>query len=148
MGILNLFKKPEIPIETTPEPKAKILVADDEQFLRESYQELLTQEGYQVITASNGQEALDLVSQNRPNLILLDIQMPVLDGNEFLRKLRDNEQTKNIPVIVLTNAGNLNNMDTAKLYSAYKFLIKCNITPADVINTVSEALKATAYKSA
>jgi CheY-like chemotaxis protein len=139
MGLLNFFNKKPPAAPPQPVSKGTILVVDDEKFLRDFYQELLTGEGYQVITATNGQEAL-IAAQKMPNLILLDIMMPLMDGNEVLKRLNLDPKTKNIPVILLTNAGNLNNMDHAKLYSAYKFLIKSNVSPPEVLDTIKEAL--------
>lgn len=140
MGLFNLFnKKPATPPPPVAAPKPKVLVVDDDQFLREFYQELLIGAGYQVITATNGQEALK-AALNKPDAILLDIMMPVMDGNEVLRQLSNNPQTKVIPVIILTNAGSINNMDNAKFYSAYKFLIKTNVTPEEVLSEVKDAV--------
>jgi CheY-like chemotaxis protein len=148
MGLFDFKKKPAattVPQQAATPPvqqttNAKILVVDDEEYLLEFYHEILTKRGYQVLTAANGQEALNQVTAQRPDLILLDIMMPLMDGNEVLRQLKDNPQTKDIPVIVLTNAGNLENMDKAKFYSAYKFFIKSNVPPEEIISTVEEAL--------
>ena len=93
------------------------------------------------MTATNGQEAMDIVLKDPPSLIILDIMMPVMDGNEVLKRLWDNNLTKKIPVIVLTNAGNLENMDKAKFYSTYQFFIKSNISPEEILKTVNGALK-------
>lgn len=145
MGLLNFIKKPP-PGSQAPAPeqqKYTVLVVDDEQYLREFYQELLTRNGYQVLTASNGQEALTTVSQTTPHLILLDIMMPVMDGMEVLKNLWENNLTKKIPVIVLTNAGDLNNMDKAKFYSTYKFLIKSNVAPEEILKEVNDAIQST-----
>jgi CheY-like chemotaxis protein len=139
MGLLDIFNKKKAPSPPVAAPKHKVLVVDDDQFLREFYQELLTGSGYQVLTANNGQEAL-VAALNKPDVILLDIMMPVMDGNEVLRQLSQNPQTKEIPVIILTNAGSINNMDHAKIYSAYKFLIKTNVTPEEVLSEVKDAV--------
>jgi CheY-like chemotaxis protein len=139
VGILDLLKKPAATPEVSVQ-KRKVLVVDDERDLREFYEDLLTRQGYEVVTATNGQEALAAVTQHAPELILLDIMMPVMDGLEVLRALNDNEQTKKIPVIVLTNAGNMDNMDQANFYSAYKFFVKVNVAPEEIIKTVADAL--------
>ncbi len=139
MGIFDLFGGKKAPV--APAPKRLVLVVDDEQYIREFYQELLTQEGFDVTMATNGMEALTSVTQRKPELILLDINMPELSGNDVLKKLWDNPQTKTIPVIMLTNEGNINNMEQAKFYNAYKFLIKANTAPEEVISVVKEALK-------
>ncbi len=141
MGILNFLKKPQ---QVAPQvEKHKVLVVDDEQYLREFYQELLMRQGFEVLTATNGQEALTSVAQTPPQLILLDLMMPVMDGIEVLKNLWQNNLTKQIPVIVLTNAGDLSNMDKAKFYSTYKFFIKSNVSPEEIIKTVNEALNIT-----
>jgi DNA-binding response OmpR family regulator len=142
MGILNLFnKKAPPPPVTSPETlKPVILVVDDDQFLREFYQQILVKTGYRVITASDGKEGLEAITNNKPDVVLLDIMMPLMDGNEVLKKLSENPETKKVPIIILTNAGTINNMDNAKYYSAYKFLIKSNVTPEEVLATVKEVL--------
>lgn len=141
MVVVNIIKKTEAAPPPNKEINSKILVAEDDKYLRDFYRELLTEKGYQVLTAVNGQEALDLARQELPQLILLDIMMPVMDGNKVLSKLRGNEQTKKIPVIIITNAGDINNMDQAKFYGAFKFLIKSNISPEEILETVQEALR-------
>ena len=144
MGVLDILKKKPVSAPTRPsEAQYTILVVDDEVYLREFYQELLTRQGYNVVTASNGQEALTMVSQKAPSLILLDIMMPVRGGLEVLRNLWENNMTKKIPVIVLTNAGDINNMDKAKFYSTYQFFVKSNVAPEDIVNAVNEALNVT-----
>lgn len=140
VGILNLFYKNKPAPQPVQLPKPKVLVVDDDQFLREFYVELLSKEGYQVFGAVNGKTGLEAVTVNKPGVVILDIMMPIIDGNEVLRRLWNDPQTKNIPVIILTNAGNINNMDNAKFYSAYKFLIKTNVTPEEIIESVKEAL--------
>lgn len=140
MALFDLFSKKKPEIESIQQPVSKILVVDDELYLREFYEELLIHEGYNVITAQNGQEALDLTAKEHPDLIILDIMMPLKDGNEVLRELSENEQTNKIPVIVLTNVGNLDNMDNAKNFSAFRFFIKSNISPEEIIIAVKEAL--------
>ncbi len=70
-------------------PAAPILVIDDDDAIREFVDEVLTDEGYRVLTAAHGREALDLVSRTRPGLIFLDLAMPVMDGREFVRAYRE-----------------------------------------------------------
>jgi CheY-like chemotaxis protein len=139
MALWDVFKKKTPPIP--PAPKLTILIVDDEQYLREFYQELLIGEGYNVITAVNGQEGINLALQKNPQLILLDINMPVLDGLQTARKLQENPQTQIIPIIFLTNAGSVNNMDQAKFNKAVDFLIKSNTPPEVVILKVRETLR-------
>jgi len=83
-------------------PPARILVVDDAPEIRELLQAHLDDAGYQVLTASNGQEALAAVADHAPDLILLDIMMPVLDGYATCRRLKANEDTAFIPIVILT----------------------------------------------
>jgi DNA-binding response OmpR family regulator len=78
-----------------------ILVVDDEERVRALLREYLSREGFQVLTAGDGREALDVARRNRPDLIILDVMMPVMDGYEFLRRYRDGARATT-PVIMLT----------------------------------------------
>ncbi|MCG6919135.1 MAG: response regulator [Deltaproteobacteria bacterium] len=80
----------------------KILVADDEQEIRNLLDHFLKGQGYEVVLASDGNEALKLAAEENPQVIILDIKMPGLDGLEVCKQLKENEQTKLIPVIVIT----------------------------------------------
>src|SRR5262245_48601496 len=86
-------------------PQAKILVVDDEVKNVKLLEALLLPRGYEVVIASNGEEALRQVQQERPDLILLDIMMPVMDGFEACKILKDNADTRLIPVIIMTALG-------------------------------------------
>ena len=80
----------------------KILVADDEQEIRNLLDHFLEGQGYEVVLASDGNQALKLAAEENPQLIILDIKMPGLDGLEVCKRLKEKEQTKLIPVIVIT----------------------------------------------
>lgn len=80
----------------------KILVADDEQEIRNLLDHFLKGQGYEVVLASDGNQALELAIEENPQLIILDIKMPGLDGLEVCKRLKEKEQTKLIPVIVIT----------------------------------------------
>ena len=82
--------------------RKKILVVDDEKDVLKVLKKGLTSEGYSVITASNGNEAMDLAKSRRPDIIILDVLMPDMDGGEVARRLKDEPETKDIPVIFLT----------------------------------------------
>lgn len=85
--------------------KGKILVVDDEVYILHILDFSLGAEGFDVITANNGELAVAKAKQERPNLIVLDIMMPVLDGYETLKRLKQDQDTKDIPVILLTAKG-------------------------------------------
>ena len=82
---------------------AKILVVDDEREIVKLFSDMLAKEGFQVLTATSGQDCLRLAEKEKPDLILLDVMMPGMDGGQTLQNLLDNEKTKNIRVIFLTS---------------------------------------------
>jgi CheY-like chemotaxis protein len=81
----------------------KIMIVEDEASLNNALSEKLTSSGYQCVTAFDGQEALDIVFKEKPDLIILDLLMPKMDGDEFLRQLRKDPWGKDVRVIILTN---------------------------------------------
>jgi len=118
--------------------KNTILVVDDEKEICDLFQDTLTQEGYQVLTATNGKEAVSLGKQNRFDLALLDIKMPGMDGIEVFQKLK--KVKKDMQVIMLTGYGNLKTAKEAMRLGAYDYLTK----PFDfelVKNIIREALE-------
>lgn len=82
----------------------KILVVDDEKEAVNLYYKLLSKEGFEVLTATNGRDCLILAEEEMPDLILLDVMMPGIDGGDIAGKLSENEKTKNTPIIFLTSA--------------------------------------------
>ncbi|MBI2118158.1 MAG: response regulator [Elusimicrobia bacterium] len=89
---------------------AKVMVVDDENDVVELIKFMLEKDGHQVVTASNGQEALDKVEVTRPELIILDIMMPEMDGYTVNTRLQEKEDTKTIPVIILTAKGQMKDL--------------------------------------
>jgi CheY-like chemotaxis protein len=81
-----------------------ILVVDDEPPLRELIREVLEEEGYATLTASNGAEALDMLASERPGMVLMDIMMPVLDGREAVRRMRAHPELRHVPVVMMSAA--------------------------------------------
>lgn len=94
-----------------------ILVVDDEEDIRILYQEELTDEGYRVITANDGQEALEQVKSQNPDLVTLDLKMPGMDGIEFLRIVRETHRT--LPIVICTAYGEYKQDFTVWLSDAY-----------------------------
>lgn len=81
---------------------ALILLVDDEPAIREMYQRRLIQEGYKVITASNGREGIEMTKQHKPDMVLMDVKMPEMDGIEAATKLKEDSELKNIKIVFLT----------------------------------------------
>lgn len=100
----------------------KVLVVDNELFIREFFQKALTRDGYNVILAANGYDAIAKISQEKPDLVLLDIKMPGIDGIETLRRIK--ELNKELPVIMLSAYNNLRTSMEAVKLGAYDSLAK------------------------
>jgi two-component system, cell cycle response regulator DivK len=118
----------------------KILVVDDEEYLRDIYKELFEHDGYTVVTAKDGQEGLQKTFEFLPDCILLDINMPIMDGKAMFNQVKSDPRTADIPIIFLTNSGNTNNLMFARDYGANGFLIKSNIDPDEVVKKVQATL--------
>jgi len=121
--------------------KTKILVVEDEDFLLDLYQAKLIQEGYETIIAENGTEGLDLAQRHLPDLILLDILMPEIDGYEMLKALKADKKMKNIPVIIFSNLSQQEEIEKGLKLGAKDFIIKTSVTPTEMVAKVKEYLK-------
>lgn len=120
---------------------AKILFVEDEPSLQRAISEILVQEGHDVLTASDGEEGLSMSREKDISLILLDLILPKKDGFEVLKSLKEDEKTKNIPVIVLTNLEGTGDVGKALSLGATTYLVKANYELEDVLKTVKEHLK-------
>ena len=102
----------------------KILFIEDEPDLQKTLGDLLTKEGYEVISALDGETGLRLAQTQTPDLIILDLILPRVHGFEVLKALKDNEETKNIPVIILTNLEDMADIEQALELGAKTYLVK------------------------
>jgi DNA-binding response OmpR family regulator len=118
----------------------KILFIEDESALQKTLGDVLTQEGYKMIPALNGEIGLKLAKTKKPDLILLDLILPKLHGLEVLKKLKEDEETRDIPVIVLTNIENLNEVDKAIELGATTYLVKAQYSLEEVVEKIKKAL--------
>lgn len=119
----------------------KILVVEDEPSLLGALRAKLTQEGFDFIEARNGQTGLEQALKEKPDMILLDIIMPVMDGLTMLGKLRENAWGKTVPVIIITNLSDDEKVMEAVKQGSYDYLIKSNWSIAEVISKIKEKLK-------
>ena len=119
----------------------KILIVEDDSLLSRLYQKEFSFRQYRTEVASNGLDGLSLVKKFRPDLILLDLAMPKMDGFGVLDKLKSEEGTKNIPVIVLTNLENAAAVERALALGALSYLVKANYELEDVVQKVKQAIK-------
>jgi two-component system alkaline phosphatase synthesis response regulator PhoP len=119
----------------------KILFIEDESALQKTFGEFLTQEGYQVISALDGELGLNLAKEKKPDLILLDLILPKLNGFEVLKKIKEADETKEIPVIVLTNLENMRDIDKALELGATTYLVKANYSLQEIAEKIKNTIK-------
>ena len=120
---------------------ARILVIEDEELLRNLYAELLEMKGYKVDTSADGQNALEFLSDTRPDLMLLDVNMPNLDGIEFLRKIKTDNKLKKIPVLLITGVIQVEKISACLDLGAVGYIEKAN-SPVEVMSKIEMVLGA------
>lgn len=123
----------------------RVLLVEDDAFLKQIYEDTLTQEGFGVITASDGNEALQKLQSNEWDILLMDIILPHLDGIEVLRKLKNDPTHSHLiskPIIFLTNLDNENEKKQA-LELGQGYLVKSQITPGELVNEIKSILQDT-----
>jgi len=120
--------------------KTKILLVEDDQDLQEMYETKFAMEGFEVVKAENGVEALNKIPTAKPGIILLDIVMPEIDGFQVLKDLKANPETKEVPVILLTNLGQDGDIKKGMELGAVDYMIKANFTPNEVVAKVKKHL--------
>jgi len=120
--------------------KVKILLIEDEEMLANMYEIKFKNEGFELIKALDGAKGLELSKTTNPDFILLDIIMPKMDGFSVLKALKDDSATQNIPVMLLTNLGQEEDVKKGKELGAVGYLVKANITPAEVVDKVKKEI--------
>lgn len=120
--------------------KGKILIIEDDRYISKMYQLKLSLEGYDVQVADNGRIGLDKVKEFMPDIILLDILMPELDGFEVLRAVKENGETKNIPVLIMSNLGQEDHIEKGMKMGAIGYIVKSQFTPSKVVEKIKEVL--------
>lgn len=120
--------------------KKKILIVEDDAVLQKTLGEYLVSEDFEVSVASDGEEAIDVVSKHVPDLILLDIILPKKDGYEVIKEVRANEKLKNVPIILLTNLGGAFDVEKALDLGATTYLVKADYTLEEVVSKVKDTL--------
>ena len=115
-----------------------ILIVEDERNLNEAYQFILKKHGYEVKTAYNGVEALEFVSKQDPDLILLDLRMPIMDGLEFLRKYDKSKEHPDVKVVVFSNLDSKEDIAEAYELGADKYMLKAWSSPKELAALVED----------
>lgn len=119
----------------------KILIIEDDKFLRELIVRKLTQEGFETVEAIDGEEGLRKIKEEKPNLVLLDLILPTIDGFEVLTRIKEDPTLVSSPVIVLSNLGQREDIERSLKLGAIDYLVKAHFTPNEIIEKVKNVLK-------
>lgn len=119
----------------------KILIIEDDNFLRILLSKKLRSEVYSILSAAESVEAFNLLKSNKPDLILLDLLLPGVDGFEILKKIRQTEETKNIPVIVFSNLSEEKDIKKVQDLGITDFMVKSNFTLDELLDKVKKILQ-------
>lgn len=119
----------------------KILFIEDESALQKTIEEALKQENFKVVKALDGEIGLGLAKKELPDLILLDLILPKMDGFEVLKKLKEDAATKGIPVIILTNLEGTQDIEKALSLGATTYLVKANYDLEEVVRKIKDTLR-------
>ena len=120
----------------------KILIIEDDKFLRELITRKLEKEGYETSQAVDGEDGFKKVSSEKPDLILLDLILPGIDGFDVLSIIKKDDQLSGIPVIILSNLGQKEDVERGLNLGAIDYLIKAHFTPTEIIEKAKKVLGA------
>lgn len=121
--------------------QTKILIVEDEEILLTALSEELKQEGFQVVGAKDGVEGVEKAQSDKPDLILLDLVMPRLDGIGALKQMKENPAIKDIPVVILTNLSDYDKISDALSLGAMDYLVKANYRLEELVNKIKTVLE-------
>lgn len=118
----------------------KIAIIEDDQAISQMYRMKFEADGFDVELADNGKRGVELVENFKPDIILLDMQMPEMTGDEALAEIRKHDWGKDIPVIVLTNLGEEESPKSLSQLGVKSYIVKADLTPSQVVGKVKETL--------
>ncbi|RYX79131.1 response regulator [bacterium] len=118
----------------------KIAIIEDDSVINQMYRMKFEADGFDVQVADNGKDGVELVEKYLPDLILMDLQMPEMTGDEALAYIRSKEWGKTIPTIILTNLGAEESPKELKNLNIHSYIVKAELTPSQVVTRVKEAL--------
>lgn len=118
----------------------KVLVIEDDKFLRELVVQKLTREGFETFEAVDGEDGVKKVKETKPDLVLLDLILPGIDGFEALGRIKEDQELAKIPVIILSNLGQKDDVEKGLKLGASDYLIKAHFTPGEIIAKVRSIL--------
>jgi len=120
--------------------KRKLLLVEDDSFIASAYQKGLEQEGFEVLTASSGDDALIKIANERPDLVLLDLVMAGRDGFSVLSEIKNRQELKKMPVIILSNLGGKEDIEKGKNLGASDYIIKSDHSLVEVTEKIRNCL--------
>ena len=120
---------------------AKIVIVEDDKFLRELITQKILKEGYQVVGAVNGEEGVAKTKEVKPDLVLLDLILPGIDGFEVLRQIKEDPETSKVPVIILSNLGQKDDVERGVRLGASDYMVKAHFTPGEIVAKIKAILK-------
>jgi len=119
----------------------KILIVEDDKFLRELMARKLSQENFEIVEAVDGEEGIKKIKDTIPDIVLLDLILPGIDGFEVLAKVKEDTTTNSIPVIILSNLGQTEDVERGMKLGAIDFLVKAHFTPNEIIEKIKVILE-------
>jgi CheY-like chemotaxis protein len=122
----------------------KVLIVEDNPIIQRMYGRTLSELGYTVVTADNGLVAIDIALKEIPNVILMDVMMPQMNGIEALKAIKADDRIKNIPVLMLSAYDDAELMQQALTAGAKRYLLKSTIDPSEAANAIQQVLTETA----
>lgn len=123
------------------DPQQSVLFVEDDETLAKMYARQFDMEGIPYTHAKDGKTALGLLKMIRPNIILLDISLPDIDGFEVLKQIKSDQNINTIPVVIMSNFSRKEDIEWGKKLGAKKFVEKASLVPADIVDLVREEFK-------
>lgn len=120
--------------------KKKVCIVEDDDNIREIYATALSASGFDVVEALNGEDGILAIKENNPDIILLDLQMPVMNGFQVLESLQNDEKLSSIPIVVLTNADDEESIKKVGKFETRFYVVKSLTTPQKIVGIVREIL--------
>ncbi len=120
---------------------SKILIVEDDKFISNAYKIKLEKSGFEIILATDGQEAINILKTQVPDLILLDLVMPIKDGFATLKEIKANPEWSSIPVIVASNLGLTEDIDRAMTMGATGYIVKTDLSMSELVGKVMATIK-------
>lgn len=121
--------------------QTSVLIIEDDSYISDMYKIKLESENFEVIIANNGLEGIKTLEKRRPNIVLLDVVMPQMDGFSVLKTIKKNPKLKEIPIVLLTNLSQKENVEKGFELGAAGYIIKAHFTPSEVVAKIKDILK-------